>query len=54
MGIKDKFGSRINVSLALAFQKREDIECGFKDRIIGLHEGIRVESAILVTGTRFR
>lgn len=54
MGIKDKFGSRIKVSLALVFQKKEDIECGFKDRMISLNGGVRVENAILVTEARFR
>lgn len=54
MHIKSKFDSRINVSLALVFQEKEDIECGFKDRMINLHEGVRVENAILVTEGRFR
>lgn len=54
MSIKDKFGSRINAFLTLVFQKKEDIECWFKDRMMSLHEGVRVESAILVTGARFR
>lgn len=53
MDIKDKFGSRTSVSLAVVFQKKESTECGFKDRMISLHS-VRVQSAILVTGASFR
>lgn len=54
MSIKVKFDSRINVSLALVFQKKEDIECGFKDRMINLNGGVRVENAILVAEARLK